>query len=114
MFYDSPLPPLKVTARLERLHPLALLRPSFAINPLLTLFGVAMILTCIGTLVGIVVDHHVITGLPAWVKPAKFAISLGVYTFTFLWLLTFIQGHKRLVSIVTNVIALTATIEMVI
>lgn len=114
MVYDSPSQPLKVTARRERLHPLALLRTYFAINPLLTLFGVTMILTCIGTLVGIVVDHRVITGMPAWVKPAKFAISFGVYTFTFLWLLTFIQGHKRLVSIVTNVIALTATIEMVI
>jgi hypothetical protein len=73
-----------------------------------------MCFTLIGTLIGIVVDHRIITGVPAWVKPTKFAISFVVYTFTFLWLLTFIQGHKRLVSIVANVIAVTSIIEMVI
>jgi len=114
MFSDILSHPLKETSYRERWHPLTLLRACFTINPLLTLFGVVMILTFISTLIGIAIDHRVITGMPAWVKPAKFALSFSVYTFTFLWLSTFIHGHKRLVGAITSVIALMATIEMVI
>jgi hypothetical protein len=114
MLSDTLSQPLKEKSRRERRHLLTLLRTCFTINPLLTLFGVAMIITSLGTLIGIVVDHRVITGVPAWVKPAKFAISLSIYSFTFLWLSTFIQGHKRLISTVTNIIAIAVIIEMVI
>ncbi len=91
----------------------AALRKSFALNPLLTLVGLAMIVTLAGTLLGIVVDHRVITGSPAWVKPSKFAISVGFYSFTLLWMLGFIQGHKRLVAIIANVIAIAFFVEMI-
>jgi hypothetical protein len=90
------------------------LRQSFRINPQLTIVGILMLFTFAGTLLGLIVDHRVITGVPAWVKPAKFAISLGIYSFTILWLLSFIQGHRRLVSLVTNATALFVIVEMVI
>ncbi len=73
-----------------------------------------MIATFVGTLIGIVVDHRVITGVPAWVKPAKFAISTGVYSFTLLWMLSFVKGHKRLVSFIATTIAIGTLIEMMI
>jgi len=73
-----------------------------------------MIATFVGTLIGIVVDHRVITGVPAWVKPAKFAISTGVYSFTLLWMLSFVKGHKRLVSFIATTIAIGSLIEMMI
>jgi hypothetical protein len=95
-------------------HPAALLRSVWRENKPLTLIGVLMLLTLAGTLVGILVDPRVITGMPAWVKPAKFAISLAIYAFTFLWLLTFVKGRRRLVAVATYVTAITATIEMVI
>lgn len=98
----------------KRLHLLVLLRKYFALNPLLTVFGVVIVITCIGTLIGIVVDHRVITGMPAWVKPTKFAISQSIYTFTFLWLLTFIQGHKRQIRTIANTVAIVLFIEIVI
>lgn len=93
---------------------LSLLRQGFRINPLLTMSGILLLFVLAGTLLGLLVDHRVITGVAAWIKPAKFAISLSVYTFTFLWLLSFIQGHRRLVSLVANVTALVALVEITI
>lgn len=96
----------------RRKHLLVLLQKGFAINWLLTFCGLVMVVVLLASLVGIVVDHRIITGMPAWVKPAKFAISISVYTFTLLWFLHFIQGHKRLVSFLANGIAVAVLLEM--
>lgn len=95
-------------------HLRSALKKSFAINPLLTGFGFAMVITLVAALLGVIFDHRVITGVPAWVKPAKFAISSGIYSFTLLWLLSFIQGHKRLVSLIANATAVSFLVEMII
>ncbi|MBO0782291.1 MAG: hypothetical protein J2P37_26020, partial [Ktedonobacteraceae bacterium] len=73
--------------------------------------NVLVLLVALG---GIIVDHRIITGMPAWVKPAKFAISISIYSFTLLWLLSFIKGHQRLVSLVANATAVIMIVEMVI
>lgn len=91
-----------------------LLRRGFAVNWPLMVVGIGMVLTLLGTLAGLVLDNRVITGAPAWLKPTKFAISVGVYSFTFLWLLTFVRGHKRLVSFVATVTAIGFLVEMVV
>jgi hypothetical protein len=101
-------------ARAARFQLLHFFREGFELHPLLTLVGIANVLVLLAALIGIVIDPRIITGVPAWVKPAKFAISITVYTFTLLWLLSFIKGHKRLVSIVTNVTALSMIIEMIV
>ena len=103
-----------ISTSIQRFNLRLALKKSFAINPLLTWVGLVMIVTLIGTLIGIVVDHRVITGSPAWVKPAKFAISVGFYSFTLLWMLSFVKGHKRLVGFIANTIAVGFLIEMVI
>jgi hypothetical protein len=94
--------------------PLALLRRAWALNAPLTLLGVLMVGTLLAALVGLVVDHQVITGAPAWLKPAKFAISVTIYCFTFVYLLQFVRGHRRLVAFVANATALALLVEMVI
>jgi hypothetical protein len=94
--------------------PLALLRRAWALNAPLTLLGVVMVGTLLAALVGLVVDHQVITGAPAWLKPAKFAISVTIYCFTFVYLLQFVQGHKRLVAFVASATAFALLVEMVI
>ena len=94
--------------------PLALLRRTWALNAPLTLLGVVMVGTLLAALVGLVVDHQVITGAPAWLKPAKFAISVTIYCFTFVYLLQFVRGHRRLVAFVANATAVALTVEMVI
>ncbi|HEY7909616.1 MAG TPA: hypothetical protein VIC60_12110, partial [Thermomicrobiales bacterium] len=71
---------------------------AMAINRPLSVTAILMLLTLVGTLIGLIVDPRVITGAPAWLKPTKFAISISVYSATFVWLLTFVQGHRRIVK----------------
>lgn len=79
----------------------------------LTLVGLSMGAVLVAAIVGIFVDPAVITGQPAWLKPAKFAISVAIYSFTFIWLLTFITGHRRLVRTIATVTAAMFAVEMV-
>jgi uncharacterized membrane protein len=74
----------------------------------------AMLLTLAATLVGLLFDPRVITGAPAWLKPAKFAVSIAIYCFTLLWLLTFVRGRPRLVRPVAWATAVALGMEMVI
>ena len=73
-----------------------------------------MFVTFLATLVGILVDHRVITSAPAWLKPAKFAISVSVYCFTLVWLLGFVENRPRLVRIVANVTVVSLIVEMIV
>jgi len=91
-----------------------LIQTWFAINPLLTLTGLANIVVLVAALIGIFVDPRIITGVPAWIKPAKFAISITFYNFTLLWIMSFIKGHTRLVGVAAYTIAAALVVEMVI
>jgi hypothetical protein len=91
-----------------------LLRRVFAANQALTILGGAMLITFLVTLIGIFVDHRVITGAPAWLKPAKFAISVSIYCFTFVWLLGFVKNRPRLVRVVANVTVVSFIVEMIV
>ena len=88
------------------------LRRAWAVNRPLTFVGLLMLGTLAIALVGLVVDPRVITGAPAWLKPMKFAISISIYCFTLLWLLTFVRGRPRLVRLVSWVTALGLGVEM--
>jgi hypothetical protein len=84
----------------------------FRVNAALTVVGILMLATLIATLVGLIVDPRVITGAPAWLKPAKFAISTSIFVFTLVWLLSFVGGHRRLVGLIGNVVAGAMVIEV--
>jgi hypothetical protein len=99
--------------RLRVPDPRDLLRRAWAFSRPLTLVGVAMLLTLLATLAGILADPRIVTGAPAWLKPAKFAISISIYCFTLLWLLTFVRGRPRLVGLIAWVTAVALLIEMV-
>jgi hypothetical protein len=100
--------------RLADLDPRAALRRAWAANRSLTFLGLAMLLSLLVSLIGIALDPRVITGAPAWLKPAKFGISIAIYSFTLLWLLTFIKGHPRLVGLVSIVTMVSFVVEMVV
>jgi hypothetical protein len=54
--------------------------------------------------VGLLLDSRLVLGAPVWLKPAKFALSIGVYCFTMVWLFGFIPervGTRRVVGAVT-------------
>jgi hypothetical protein len=82
-------------------------------NPLAAL-ALAMVAVLGAALVGLALDPTVITGRPAWLKPAKFAVSFFAYGATLLWILSYVRGHRRLVGLVSWGTALAAFVEMAI
>ena len=90
----------------------ALLQRAWHTNWPLTMLGVAMILVFLAALAGVILDHRVITGAPAWLKPAKFAVSVSVYCFTFAWLLGFVASRPQLARLAANVTAVSFIVEM--
>lgn len=61
----------------------------------LTATGLAM-LTVLGlTVAGLWLDPRLITGAPAWLKPAKFALSTAIYLFTLAWLFRWLPDWTR-------------------
>ncbi len=93
-------------------QPRYLLARATAINRPLAFTLLMMLLTVVAALIGLLADPSVITGAPAWLKPLKFAVSLGIYSATLIWLLSFVQGYRRIVRLVAWVIATASLIEM--
>ncbi len=88
-----------------------LLRKAWQFNRLITLAGLLHIMLIPLLLVCMAIDPKVITGANAWIKPLKFAISAPFYSFTITWLLTYIQGRRRLVQTIANAIGVIVLIE---
>src|SRR3990170_1077819 len=54
-----------------------------------------MLLVLALALAGLALDPRTITGAPAWLKPAKFAASIAIYTLTTAWIFTYLPGWGR-------------------
>lgn len=65
----------------------------------------------IGTLVGLLIDPRVIAGAPAWLKPAKFCISVAVYLLTIAWMVRDLP-RTRMLRVVTTAIAWIISAEV--
>ncbi|MEU1897943.1 hypothetical protein ABZ512_06160 [Nocardiopsis dassonvillei] len=86
----SPSPVRSRTGLLRRAVPTVLgwHRPLAATTALcLALLAVAV--------VGLLLDDRVVHGDPVWLKPAKFAVSIGVYNVTLAWLLSLLTRWRR-------------------
>lgn len=46
---------------------------------------------------GLLFDGRTMTGEPIWLKPVKFAISIGMYAFTLAWLMSLLRKRTRLI-----------------
>src|SRR3977135_2826609 len=66
----------------------------------LTAAGLGLLVVFGVMLTGLAVDPRVITGVPAWLKPAKFAISTGVYALTLAGVMTSLRACPRLPRLV--------------
>ena len=64
-------------------------------SPELIATAALMLIVLAGAIVGLAVDPTVITGAPAWLKPAKFAVSITIYTVTLAWIFTLIPEWTR-------------------
>jgi hypothetical protein len=81
-------------------------------SPPLTAAGLGMLVVLVASLAGLALDTRVITGAPAWLKPAKFAISTAIYALTVAWILTYVQERARLVRVVGWGTALVLVLEV--
>lgn len=102
------------SAWLSLLDPRAALSRAYAANRSLTLLGLLALAALVTSLVGLAIDPRVITGAPAWLKPFKFALSITLYSFTLLWMLSYVQGRRLLVKMVSFLSLLAFTVEMVV
>jgi hypothetical protein len=60
---------------------------------------------------GVVLDPREIGGAPAWLKPAKFALSLGIYSLTIAWVFTYLSDWPRTRRFVGRMTAAVMLIE---
>ena len=80
----------------------------------LTITGLAMIALLGAAVIGLVVDQRTITAAPAWLKPAKFAVSIAIYTLTLAWIFSLIPEWQRTRRIIGWTTAVVMVLEMAI
>lgn len=90
------------------------LRDAWQSNRPLTLVGLISVGALLAALAGLLLSPAQVLNEPAWLKPAKFAISIALYSFTFIWLLSFIRSAPRTVAIVSWVTAIAFLVEIAI
>src|SRR5688572_25456140 len=73
-----------------------------------------MLIALAGALAGLAFDQRLITGAPAWLKPAKFAASIAIYTATLAWIFSLLPAWRRTRVIVGWTTAVSLTLEIVI
>lgn len=83
-------------------------------NKLLYLFGLLNFLLAIVVLIPMIMDSRLVMGINPWIKPLKFCISIGVYLWTFAWILHYLPDSKKWVKAISWVASITMLIEIVI
>jgi hypothetical protein len=83
-------------------------------SPELIVTAALMVPVLAGAIVGLAVDPRLITGAPAWLKPAKFAVSIALYTVTLAWIFTLLPEWTRMRRAIGWITAATMVLEMAI
>src|SRR5688572_29960561 len=73
-----------------------------------------MLIVLAVALVGLAIDPRIITGAPAWLKPAKFAVSIAIYAVTLAWIFTLIPEWARTRRAVGWITTITLVLEIAI
>jgi hypothetical protein len=61
----------------------------------LTAIALLMLPVLLASAVGLVLDPRTLAGAPAWLKPAKFAASIALYSLTLAWAFRYLPEHVR-------------------
>jgi hypothetical protein len=88
------------------------LRRLYTTDAPLTVTGVLMAAALVPALTGLWLDPRVITGAPAWLKPAKFAVSTAIYVLTLAWIFTYLPEWARTRRIVGRATAGILIVEV--
>ncbi len=81
-------------------------------RPLMAAGIVSMVFGMITALL-ILVDGTEIRGINRWIKPMKFFVSFAIFVWTIAVYLYYLQGHQRFSSIVSWILIIVMTIEMI-
>ena len=82
------------------------------VSPALTVVGFVMAADLIFCMVGLVVDRRVITGAPAWLKPAKFALSTMIACWSFAYCIASVTVWPRFARALDIVLAAGLFLEI--
>jgi hypothetical protein len=80
-------------------------------KPLMAFVAFAAVIEVVA-IVGLIVDDRTLVGAPIWAKPAKFAISFGLYALMLAWMLTLPRRRIRQGVILGNITAYICFIEV--
>src|SRR5689334_9211410 len=80
----------------------------------LAAMGLVMIALLAVAGAGLVFDPRVITGAPAWLKPAKFAASIAIYSLTLSWVFMYLREWPRTRRAVSWITTVTLLLEIAI
>lgn len=75
-------------------------------------FVSAMALLAVVCAVGIAADSRVLTGVPIWLKPFKFAVSFALYGTTLAWMLSLLPRRSQLAERAATVVVAMGVVEM--
>lgn len=64
-------------------------------NKILFNFGWLCMLGAVACILFTLIDNTIVTGVNAWIKPLKFFLSVGIYSWTMGWLLYYLQSQKK-------------------
>lgn len=80
----------------------------------LTATGLLMLAALVTSLVGLAIDPRTITSVPAWLKPAKFAVSIAIYSLTLAWIFRYLPAWPKTRRVVGWTTAVALVLELVI
>src|SRR5688500_4567703 len=80
----------------------------------LTAVGLVMLAVFAAAVVAMWADPRTILGAPAWLKPAKFAISTAIFSLTMAWMLTQSPEWRRVAKVAGGATAFIFVLEVAI
>lgn len=81
-------------------------------NPLLYRIGMVHFIMAFLLVVPLLFDTREVLGINPWIKPIKFSFSIGIYAWTFGWMLWDLHGRQRWVKAMSWTIAVSMIIEI--
>jgi len=89
-----------------------IIRKAWQSSPPLTFTVMLMLAALVFSAAGIFLDARIITGMPAWLKPAKFAISTALYCGTLAWLFRSLDVWPRFLRAMGWVTSVVVILEV--
>jgi len=90
------------------------IRKAWAASAPLTATAFVMFVAFLASAAGILLDDRIITGVPAWLKPTKFAISTSIFSATLAWLYRYISIWPRFLRALGWVLSALLILEVAI